>query len=50
MNKKKIMRKLIRESEKAVTNTDNSNRFGQRVVPNKKHKVEKFDYTKEEEI
>jgi hypothetical protein len=43
------MKKVARNVELHLTANDNSNRFGHRVIPNKKKKVRKFDYRKDAE-
>ncbi len=43
----KGMNKVARNVELYITAHDNSNRFGKKVIPNKKKKVKKFDHRKD---
>lgn len=47
MNKSKGMKKVARNVQLFITENDNTNRFGLKVVPNKKKKLKKFDIRKE---
>jgi hypothetical protein len=43
----KGMNKVARNVELFITQFDNSNRFGKKVIPNKKKKVKKFNPRKD---